>query len=156
MSVCVCLHGLSLFVSLGKSRQWDPWLQRPSCHSKSQSHLWHWAPWSYYLWALVHHLPGWERGKARECGRGKLVDRMLLSLHACRPYAHTVLCIKGRNIPHISCDPLFLSCFPCSRTKQEYCVMLWDNLLCSTELLCSPQLHTARRERSPLPDDKVR
>lgn len=69
---------LSLFVSLGKSRQWDPWLQRPSCHSKSQSHLWHWAPRSYYLWTYVHHLPGWERGETRECGRGKHTDCVLL------------------------------------------------------------------------------
>lgn len=73
----MCAH-LSLFVSLGKSRQWDPWLQRPSCHSKSQSHLWHWAPRSYYLWTYVHHLPGWERGETRECGRGKHTDCVLL------------------------------------------------------------------------------
>lgn len=83
--VCACL---SLFFSLGKSRQWDPWLQRPSCHSKSQSHLWHWAPWSYYLWTYVHHLPGWERGETRECGRGKHTGCMLLFLHACYCCAH--------------------------------------------------------------------
>lgn len=96
---CVCMH-VCLCVSLGKSRQWDPWLQRPSCHSKSQSHLWHWAPWSYYLWTFVHHLPGWERGETRECGRGKHTDRMLLFLHARQPYAHTVVCIKRRHICH--------------------------------------------------------
>lgn len=88
LPLCV-LACLSLFVSLGKSRQWDPWLQRPSCHSKSQSHLWHWAPRSYYLWTFVHHLPGRERGETRECGRGKHTDRMRLFLHVCHLYAHT-------------------------------------------------------------------
>lgn len=107
---------LSLFVSLGKSRQWDPWLQRPSCHSKSQSHLWHWAPWSYNLWTFVHHLPGWERGETRECGRGKHTVRMPLFLHALQPYAHTVLCIKRRNIPHMI---LCFAAFSSRRTKQE-------------------------------------
>lgn len=89
ISIYPCVYAcLSLFVSLGKSRQWDPWLQRPSCHSKSQSHLWHWAPWSYYLWTFVHHFPGWERGETRECGRGKHTDRMHLFLHACHLCAH--------------------------------------------------------------------
>lgn len=81
----LCVYAcLSLFVSLGKSRQWDPWLPRPSCHSKSQSHLWHWAPWSYYLWTFVHHLPGWEGGERREFGRGKHTDAMHL-FPACMP-----------------------------------------------------------------------
>lgn len=88
LPLCV-LACLSLFVSLGKSRQWDPWLQRPSCHSKSQSHLWHWASRSHYLWTFVHHLPGRERGETRECGRGKRTDRMRLFLHVCHLYAHT-------------------------------------------------------------------
>lgn len=103
LSVCTCL---SLFVSLGKSRQWDPWLQRPSCYSKSQSHLWHWAPWSYYLWTYVHHLPGWERGETRECGRGKYTDCMLLFLHAHYLCAHTVLCIKRYVLQIILCFAL--------------------------------------------------
>lgn len=95
---------LFLFVSLGKSRQWDPWLPRPSCHSKSQSHLWHWAPWSYYVWTFVHHLPGWERRETRECGRGKHSGRMHFFLHAWRLNAQTVLCIKT-NVP------LMILCF---------------------------------------------
>lgn len=111
---CVCMH-VCLYVSLGKSRQWDPWLQRPSCHPKSQSHLWHWAPWSYYLWTFVHHLPGWERGETRECGRGKHTNRMPLFLHASQPYAHTVMCIKRRIFPHMI---LCFAGFSLSRTKQ--------------------------------------
>lgn len=81
-SLVLVLCTLSLFVSVGKSRQWDPWLQRPSCHSKSQSHLWHWTPRSYYVWTHVLHLPGWERREARECGRGKC--RLHASPPACK------------------------------------------------------------------------
>lgn len=144
------MHVLSLFVSLGKSRQWDPWLQRPSCHSKSQSHLWHWAPWPYYLWTLVHHLPGWERGETRECGRGKHTGRMPLPLHA--PYA-------GRSIPHLILCFCWVFFLLKNKRRKEHCVsfikLRWK-LLRSAELLCPSQLQTARRERSPLPDDKVR
>lgn len=136
------MYVLSLCVSLGKSRQWDPWLQRPSCNSKSQSHLWHWAPWSYYLWAPVHHLLGWQRRETRECGRGKHTDRMHPS--ACTPNACTIGCVSS-----------FIS----NQTKKQvYCVRFNIQELkvsSSTYALCSPQLHSARRERSPLPDDKV-
>ena len=154
--MCVCMF--VLFVSLGKSRQWDPWLPRPSCHSKSQSHLWHWAPWSYYVWTFVHHLPGWERRETRECGRGKHSGRMHFFLHAWRLNAQAVLCIKT-NVPlMILCfvvGLVFLLVRLLQYTKKAF-FMLFSKLVCITEHLCPSQLHTARRERSPLPDDKVR
>lgn len=129
------MYVLSLFISVGKSRQWDPWLQRPSCNSKSQSHLWHWAAWSYYLWAPIHHLLGWQRRKTRECGRGKCTDRMHPS--ACTP-----------NLCMYSCGLSFSS----NLTKESKVYFAWF----STDPQCFPQRHSVRRERSPLPDDKVK
>lgn len=90
--VCLCVYVLSWCVSVGKSRQWDPWLQRPSCNSKSQSHLWHWAPWSNYLWAPVHHLLGWQRRETRECGRGKQ-HRPHASFYVHAKHMHVRLCV---------------------------------------------------------------
>lgn len=139
----LCLSVYVCFVSVGKSRQWDPWLQRPSCNSKSQSHLWHWAPWSNYLWAPVHHLLGWQRRETRECGRGKHTDRM----HpACAPNACTYGCVSSFS-------------FTPNEIKRVYWVrlhLLSSNRDSSNDPRCSLQLHSARRERSPLPDDKVR
>lgn len=103
---CLYMYVLSLFISVGKSRQWDPWLQRPSCNSKSQSHLWHWTAWSYYLWAPIHHLLGWQRRKTRECGRGKYTDRMHPS--ACTP-----------NLCMYSCGLSFSS----NLTKERRCIL---------------------------------
>lgn len=139
---------MCVFVSLGKSRQWDPWLQRPSCHSKSQSHLWHWAPRSYYLWTFVHHLPGWERREKRECGRGKHTVRMPPFLHARLPYAHTVLCIK-RTEQYCSCDPCFAE-FCSSRIKPERTVF---RLLCCDKMFlkfCVPRSSTLPGGSVPL------
>lgn len=78
---------------LGKSRQWDHWLQGPSSHPQSQGHLWHRASRHDILRVSALHLlyPG-ETGQTQPW-RGN--TELLSSNHAVLKQLNTLIFLGG-------------------------------------------------------------